>query len=216
VPPAHRYAQFELADLFAEAVGATSGSRYALVKRLHTNSGVAHRNLALPEEAYAALFDLGVANGAFITGAVDLVVAATVTGIAVPTLDGRPAWRACTGHPPGDVAVLICVELCSLTFQRDDLSTANLAVEDLTRADLTWWVAHPGSPKVLEALQEAPEVRARRWRSSASVVSACPRSGSSPTVHPDAVTTVMTMTLNLRVCSRSAAPSGRPMPCPQQ
>jgi alkylresorcinol/alkylpyrone synthase len=30
-----------------------------------------------------------------------------------------------------------------------------LADHDLTRDDIEWWVAHPGGPKVLEALQSA-------------------------------------------------------------
>ena len=33
-----------------------------------------------------------------------------------------------------------------------------LADQDLTRDDIAWWVAHPGGPKVLEAMQEALEV----------------------------------------------------------
>ncbi len=33
-----------------------------------------------------------------------------------------------------------------------------LASHDLTRADVEWWVSHPGGPKVIEALQEALEL----------------------------------------------------------
>jgi alkylresorcinol/alkylpyrone synthase len=197
---------------------------------------------------------------------VDLVVSTTVTGLAVPSLEARVAARiglrddvkrvpmvglGCVagaagvarvhdyllGHPD-DIAVLLSVELCSLTVQRDDTSTANLvasglfgdgaaavvlagaarelgvghdvqvlasrsrmypdseramgwdvgatglrivlgvevpelvrthlradvdgflASHGLTRADIGWWVAHPGGPKVLEAMADALEVPA--------------------------------------------------------
>lgn len=196
---------------------------------------------------------------------VDLVVSTTITGLAVPSIEARVAGMiglrddvkriplvglGCVagaagvarvhdyllGHPD-DVAVLLSVELCSLTVQRDDTSVANLvasglfgdgaaavvmvgerraealgirspqvvasrsrlyvdteramgwdvgatglrivlgvevpdlvranvrgdvdaflALHGLTRSDIGWWVAHPGGPKVLEAMQEALEV----------------------------------------------------------
>ncbi|TPG15106.1 type III polyketide synthase [Pedococcus bigeumensis] len=199
---------------------------------------------------------------------VDLLVSTTVTGLAVPSLDARVAARVglredvkrlpivglgCVAGAagvarihdhlrgnPGDVAVLMSAELCSLTVQRDDTSTANLvasglfgdgaaavvmlgedratevgddaghdirvlatksrmypdseramgwdvgasglrivlgvevpelvranlggdidaflAAHGLTRADIGFWVAHPGGPKVLEAMGDALEV----------------------------------------------------------
>ncbi len=91
--------------------------------------------------------------------AVSLLATTTVTGIAVPTLDARlmnrlpfnPATKrlplfglGCLGgvagvartadylqgHPE-EAALLLAVELCSLTFQRDDLSIANIIATGL-------------------------------------------------------------------------------------
>lgn len=196
---------------------------------------------------------------------VDLIMSTTVTGLAVPSLDARIAARiglredvkrlpivglGCVAGAAGiarlndyllgrpeDVAVLVAVELCSLTMQRDDVSIANLVASGLfadgaaavvsrgdratrgrgdggprvldsrsrlypdsekamgwdvtstglrivldaevpklvsrhlrgdvdtflaghalTRADIGWWVCHPGGPKVVEAIQDALEV----------------------------------------------------------
>ncbi len=303
VLPEHRYPQAQVTGLFADVLGAPGTDR-ALLERIHANSGVGHRHLALPLERYAGLRDFGEANDEFIrvgvdlaaravTDAVkaagltpedvDLVVSTTVTGLAVPSVDARIAplvgfrddvkrvplvGLGCVagaaglarvhdhllGHP-GDVAVLVAVELCSLTVQREDASRANLvasglfgdgaaavvlvgealaaersvpavlsgptgptvratrsrlypeteramgwdvgstglrivlgvevpdlvrahvredvdrflAGEGLTRADIGWYVAHPGGPRVLDALADALEVPASAlgvtWRS---------------------------------------------------
>ena len=286
--PEHRYQQREITTTFTETMleGAIDRS---IVERLHRNAGVETRHLALPMERYAQLRDFGESNDAFIEvgvelGAqavtealkaagltpedVDLIVSATVTGLAVPSLEARVAQviglrpdvirmplvgLGCVagaagvarlhdylvGHPD-KVAVLMSVELCSLTLQRNDASVANLvasglfgdgaaavvaagsaragdladpssvqpevlasrsrlypdsertmgwdvgatglkivldnkvpelvrtyvggdvaaflADQELSQTDIEWYVAHPGGPKVLEALAEALDV----------------------------------------------------------
>lgn len=94
-----------------------------------------------------------------VAGDVDMVMTTTVTGIAVPSIEARLVPRlglrpdvkrlpvfglGCVagaagiarvhdylvGHPD-DVAVLVSVELCSLTVQRDDVSMANIVASGL-------------------------------------------------------------------------------------
>ncbi len=298
--PEHRYAQEEITDAFA-AIVLPAGADRAVLDRLHRATGVRHRHLALPLEAYAGLDGFGAANDAWIetgtelgaravrdalaaaglvAGDVDLLVTTSVTGIAAPSLDARlvpvlglrPDVRrlpvfglGCVAGAagvarlhdflrgdPDAVAVLLSVELCSLTVQRDDASIANLVgsglfgdgaaavvmvgerraerlglpgprvvgsrsrmypgtervmgwdvgssgfrivlsagvaevVEqnlgqdmaaflgdhDLKTGDIDTWVAHPGGPKVLEAMQKALDLPAgalaRTWDSLARV-----------------------------------------------
>lgn len=278
----HRYDQPTLTAAVADLIGASGRTRRAL-ERIHDNAGVRHRSTALPIDTYRELDGFGAANDAFIHAAVelgaravsdalsavglmpsdvDLLVSATVTGLAVPSLDARIAavlgmrpdlkrvpivGLGCVAGAagiarvndhlrgrPDEIAVLVAVELCSLTVQPDDRSAANmvasglfgdgaaavvlagadtsqtpritiietrsrlypdteramgwdvgqsglrivLGVEvpdlvranlrsdvdeflcsmSLTRDDIAWWVAHPGGPKVLEAMQDALEV----------------------------------------------------------
>lgn len=179
VLPPHRYPQEQITAAFAElCLG--PGVEQAAVRRIHQNTRVAARHLALPLERYPELADFTAANDTYLTlatelaeqaikgalqdagvapGQVDLIVSTTVTGVAVPSLDARIAARigfrpdvkrvplfglGCVagaagiarlhdylvGHPD-DVAVLLSVELCSLTIQQGDRSMANLVASGL-------------------------------------------------------------------------------------
>ncbi|MYV97174.1 3-oxoacyl-[acyl-carrier-protein] synthase III C-terminal domain-containing protein [Streptomyces sp. SID3343] len=172
--PAHRYPQTEITEAFADMCLPPGTSR-RLLDRVHTNSGVHSRHLALPLDHYAKLDGFGAANDVFAEVAVDLaaeavdaallaaglaprdvdlIVFTTVTGIAVPSIDARLVGRlglrpdvkrlpvfglGCVAGVAGiarvhdylrgwpeHVAVLVSVELCSLTVQRDDSSAANV------------------------------------------------------------------------------------------
>lgn len=111
------------------------------------------------------------------------LMSTTVTGLAVPTLEARlmnripfssgvkrmPAFGlGCVGGAagvarlsdvllgaPGDAAILVAVELCSLTFQREDVSTANV---------ISMGLFGDGAAAVLLVGPEHPRARAARPR----------------------------------------------------
>jgi alkylresorcinol/alkylpyrone synthase len=174
VLPPHRYAQAEITEAVA-AMCLPDGARRGVLDRLHANTQVGYRYLALPLDRYGGLDGFGAANDAFLAAAtelgaeavgkalaaagldprdVDLLMFTSVTGIGAPSVDARLVGRlglrpdvkrvpsfglGCVAGAagiarlhdylhgwPGHVAVLLSVELCSLTLQRDDSSTANL------------------------------------------------------------------------------------------
>lgn len=179
VLPEHVHTQEEITEAFLDVI-LTGQTDRSLVQRIHGNAGVDTRHLVLPVERYGTLGDFGEANDTFIgagteLGAravedtlkqvgltpedVDVVVAATVTGFAVPTLEARVAsvlgmrpdvrrmplvGLGCVagaagvarlhdyllGHPD-HVGVVLSVELCSLTVQRDDATMPNIVASGL-------------------------------------------------------------------------------------
>ena len=179
VLPDNAYTQEEITESFLTSMLRGEVSR-AAVERLHANACVETRHLTLALGEYGRLSDFGESNDAFIHHAVelggravtdalksagltpqdvDLIISATVTGLAAPSLEARVASAiglrpdvvrmplvglGCVagaagvarlhdylvGHPD-QVAVLMSVELCSLTLQRDDVSMPNLVASGL-------------------------------------------------------------------------------------
>lgn len=149
-------------------------------RRFAATSGVETRQLALPLQRYRELSGFTEANDAFLDIAlelgeralssalatagmkpsdVDIIFSTTVTGLTVPSLEGRLVSRmglrpdvkrvplfglGCVAGAagmarvhdylrayPDHVAALLAIELCSLTVQRGDVSVANLVASSL-------------------------------------------------------------------------------------
>ena len=107
--PAHRHPQPELTTAYAELCG-LDPARQALLRRLHGNSGVDTRHIALPLPDYRTLHGVAASNDRYIDealdlgeralrgalesagltgGDLDLLIVTSVTGVAVPSLDAR-------------------------------------------------------------------------------------------------------------------------------
>ena len=127
--------------------------------RLHTWGEANDAWIRVGEEVGAKAIREALTAAHLETGDVDAIVFVSVTGISTPSLDARLANRLCLpAHVrrvpifglgcvagaagvaraadllrgrPGEVAVVLSVELCSLTLQREDLSVPNLIATGL-------------------------------------------------------------------------------------
>jgi alkylresorcinol/alkylpyrone synthase len=107
--PVNRHPQSELTQAYAELCG-LDPARHALLRRLHGNSGVDTRHIALPLPDYRTLRGVEASNDRYIDKALelgeralraalesagltgsdlDLLIVTSVTGVAVPSLDAR-------------------------------------------------------------------------------------------------------------------------------
>jgi len=105
--PPHRYAQAEITGMVADLGGLDRVQR-ALLSRLHANSGVQFRHLALPIMEYRDVYGIGLSNERYASAAtdlaeqalrsaldeagvlaqdLDLLIVTSVTGVAVPSID---------------------------------------------------------------------------------------------------------------------------------
>jgi len=112
VLPPHRYEQAQLTAEFARVV--LPDGNHDLLGRLHANTQVATRYLALPLEQYVGLNGFGERNDRFIDNAVslgaeallgalqraeldpadvDTIISTTITGIVVPSIEARIVER---------------------------------------------------------------------------------------------------------------------------
>jgi alkylresorcinol/alkylpyrone synthase len=111
--PANRHPQSELTEAYAELCG-LDPARRVLLRRLHGNSGVDTRHIALPLPDYRTLRGVEASNDRYIDealdlgeralrgalesagltgGDLDLLIVTSVTGVAVPSLDARLITR---------------------------------------------------------------------------------------------------------------------------
>jgi alkylresorcinol/alkylpyrone synthase len=107
--PVNRHPQSELTRAYAELCG-LDPARHALLRRLHGNSGVDTRHIALPLPDYRTLRGVEASNDRYIDKALelgeralraalasagltgsdlDLLIVTSVTGVAVPSIDAR-------------------------------------------------------------------------------------------------------------------------------
>ena len=172
--PPHRYDQEQIRTAL-ERIWSETPSAVNRLPKLHENTRVETRHLALPLEEYGKPRTFGETNDHWIRVSqelgqealgkaleqaglkptdIDAIFSVSVTGIASPSLEARLANRmgfrsdvkrtpifglGCVAGAagiaraadyvkayPDQIAVLVSVELCSLTFQPDDISVANL------------------------------------------------------------------------------------------
>lgn len=172
--------QHSITEIVVPLVAGTDTTAARLLRRVHANSGVTTRHLALDPAGYASVRDFSTANDLYLRlgtdlaeraasdalaragiapDELDLVVFTSVTGLGAPSVDAalvgrlgmRPDVRrvpsfgwGCgggaaglarvhdhlVGHPH-DTALLVCLELCSLTLQHGDTDPAALVASGL-------------------------------------------------------------------------------------
>jgi alkylresorcinol/alkylpyrone synthase len=197
--PVNYYSQSEITSILKK-FWEKGRSNLGRLERIHENTQVEGRYLALPLEAYDDLQSFSQSNQAWIDCALDLgeetinellgkaglspgdislLAFTTITGIAVPSIDARLMNRipfksnlkrmpffglGCLGGAagvarvsdylkgnPDQAAVLLSIELCSLTLQRRDLSIENIVATGLfgdgAAAVLMTGAEHPLSQK---------------------------------------------------------------------